>query len=393
MTGATQPVIKTPVETIRHKLITFVTHLRVNGFEITADDIKTAHELSCTPYFHDRKYTRFALRSVFCKSKSNWKEFSALFNAYWLMGIEPEDIHEEAQLASAGGRASGLSYFSESEAQRTATYADKSDSPDTTSGGASDARVLAQRDFRFVFNARDMRNVEHLVDDLARQVQRRTRRRTHCSRKRGRLDPRRMTRNNLGHGGWPFELSFQRKRKTPARFLLLLDVSQSMEIYSYLFLRFARGLLQAFSDTDAYAFHTDLVPIGVELKDKNTDRLEEKMKGLSSGWLGGTRIADSLTDFNRHFAQQAANRHTIAFIFSDGYDSSEPEQLVEQVLSLKQRCRKIVWINPLLGRSSQATSSLAVDQCMQAVIPHLDIYTSAHSLDSLRELAPAFSIR
>lgn len=382
-----------PVSIIRRRLTVFVEHLRLNGFEITANDISTAHALFCTPYLYDRKYTRSSLRAVFCKSKSNWKDFSALFNGYWLMGIEPEDVHMEYQSATSGGGASGLSYFSESEAQNTATVANKTDTVDTTSGGASDARVLAQRDFRFVFNANDMRNVEHLVDDLARQVQRRTRRRTQSSRKKGRLDPRNITRKNLGHGGWPFELSFQRKRKTPARFLLLLDVSQSMEIYSYLFLRFARGLLQAFSDTDAYAFHTDLVHIGSELKDKNTNRLEAKMKDLSSGWLGGTRIADSLTEFNQQYAQRAVNRHTIAFIFSDGYDSSEPEHLVEQVLSLKERARKIVWVNPLLGRNTQATTSLAVDRCMDAVIPHLDLYTSAHNLNSLRELGPAFSLR
>ena len=167
-----------------------------------------------------------------------------------------------------------------------------------------------------------------------------------------------------------------------------------MEIYSYLFLRFARGLLQAFSDIDAFAFHTDLVPIGNELKDKNTRRLERKLKNLSSGWLGGTRIAESLEEFNTHYAGHTINRNTIVMIFSDGYDSSEPDQLIEQILKVKQHCRKLVWVNPLLGRSvPEEKTVLAVDECLQAVQPYLDLYTSAHSLESLNNLAPAFSLR
>jgi len=87
------------------------------------------------------------------------------------------------------------------------------------------------------------------------------------------------------------------------------------------------------------------------------------------------------------------NRQTIVFIFSDGYDSGEPEDLVTEVLDIKQRCKKLVWINPLLGRQTGEEASYPIERCMNAVIPEVDLYTSAHNLDSLGKLAPAFSLR
>lgn len=389
-----------PTAIVRTRLAGFIDTLRRNGFQISTSDTHLAHQVCCTPFIETHLTFRAALSAVFCRSKRDRDVFKRLFNRFWFSSIiEQEQTGSTGQLtANSGSTAAGLAYFSETEALQAAAPADPNDLQEVTAGGASDARVMSQRDFRFVFNPKDMRVIEFMVDALARNVQRRARRRSKASLKSGTLDIRRTARASCQHGGWPFSLYYRQKRKTPPRFMLLLDVSQSMEIYSYLFLRFARGLLQAFSDIDAYAFHTDLIPIGNELKDKNTARLETKLKNLSSGWLGGTRIAESLEDFNKHHAN-TLNRNTIVLIFSDGYDSSEPQELVNQVLLIKDRARKLVWVNPLLGRNADSDfagdkpSELAVDQCMNAVLPHLDLYTSAHNLDTLKNLAPAFSLR
>ena len=385
-----------PIDTVRSRLLGFIEILKVNGFEISTTESVLAHEITCTPIIQSHRILRISLRSVFCHSKRDWDLFPNLFNQYWFgSSVDDVDLPGESgtNTQEESGTAAGLGYFSETQALRAATTLDPTET-EISSGGASDARVLGQRDFRFVFNPREMRRIEVMVDALARQIQKRTRRRSVASRKSGVLDARRTARASYRHGGWPFTLHFKNKRKTPPRFVLLLDVSQSMEIYSYLFLRFARGLIQAFSDIDAYAFHTDLVPIGNELKDKNTRRLEGKLKNLSSGWLGGTRIAESLQDFNEQHASSTVNRNTIVMIFSDGYDSSEPDQLTEQIIKVKKFCRKLVWVNPLLGRSvPQENTVLAVDESLLAVQPYLDLYTSAHSLESLNNLAPAFSLR
>ena len=381
---------------IKNNLSHFITELRAGGYAINASSIQTANAILCTPVIENQHTLRCALRSVFAQNHAQWESFNSLFEQHWLLTTtEVDNARQTDDNASAQhtGLTSGLGYFSETQAQRSATTSSVDTEAESTSGGASETRVLSQRDFRFVFNAQDMRQIEAAVDALANKLQKRTRRRTRLSNKRGRLDLRRTARQNLKYGGWSFDLKYRKARQSPAKFLLLLDVSQSMEVYSYLFLRFARGLANAFRDTDAYAFHTDLIPIGAEMKEKNSARLEHKLKHLSSGWLGGTRIASSLGEFNERFAKSNVNSHTIVVIFSDGYDSTTPEQLLNEVMHLKQRCRKLVWVNPLLGRDGGSDLSLPIERGMKLVVPQLDHYVSAHNLESLSELAPVLSYR
>jgi len=235
-----------------NRLFGFVHMLRMNGYNLNSTDIKAAHLVVTQGALKSEVMLRDSLRSIFCQSQSQWHEFPILFKIYWWApgaGEEQSDTTATSN-QTRGSEATGLSYFSESQAQEK-TLAGHTDTIDVHSGGASDARTLSQRDFRFVFNPHDMRRIERIVDDISRRVQKRLRRRAKQDRIRGQLDPRRTARNSLRYSGWPFELHFRRKQKSPARFLLLLDVSQSMEVYSYLFLRFARGLLQVFKDTDA----------------------------------------------------------------------------------------------------------------------------------------------
>jgi uncharacterized protein with von Willebrand factor type A (vWA) domain len=51
---------------------------------------------------------------------------------------------------------------------------------------------------------------------------------------------------------------------------------------------------------------------------------------------------------------------------------------------LKQRARKIVWLNPLLGRDGYEP----IAKGMQAALPLLDLFSSAHNLESLMKLEP-----
>lgn len=378
---------------VSNRLFSFINLLRANGFTLSANDIKAAHLVIDSSALTSEAYLQSTLRSIFCQSKSQWIEFPLLFKIFWRTppaGDERADTNS-AENSQRETSASGLSYFSESMAQEKTLTATQ-DVLDIYSGGASDAKTLSQRDFRFVFNPHDMRRIEIIVDDISRRMQKRLRRRARQDRNRGYLDLRKTARSSLQYNGWPFELYYRRKQRSPVRFLLLLDVSQSMEVYSYLFLRFARGLLQAFKDTDAYAFHTELIHIGNELRDKSTLRLEARLKNLSSGWLGGTRIAESLKNFNQEYAKQSVRKDTIIIVFSDGYDSGDPEDLVTEVLSLKSMSHKVVWVNPLLGRGTNP-EPLPVEKSLYAVMPHLDLYTSAHSIDSLKNIEPAFRYR
>jgi uncharacterized protein with von Willebrand factor type A (vWA) domain len=383
-----------PVAIVRSRMDAFIQTLNNAGFETAPAQVQLAYQLCCTPIIESAPVCRASLRALFSQDRDQWQRFNGIFNLYWFAPPADGEATEASLLISrSAGASAGMAFFSESQTQDSASPMTSEAGTDLVAGGAGEARMLSKRDFRFVFNPQHMRAIERQVDELARRVKKQVLRRNHSTANKGRIDAARVARKNLATGGWPFTLRFKQRSRNPARFVLLLDVSQSMEIYSALFLRFARGVLQAFADTDAFAFHTDLVPIGSELKEKNPRKLESKLKELSSGWLGGTRIASSLHRFNSEHAARVINRHTIVFVFSDGYDSGDPDDLLTEVLDIRQRCKRLVWVNPLLGRQGPDDVSLPIERCMNAVIPEVDQYLSAHNIESLKQLTPAFSLR
>ena len=71
-------------------------------------------------------------------------------------------------------------------------------------------------------------------------------------------------------------------------------------------------------------------------------------------------------------------------ILSDGYDTGAPEVLEAAMRGLRRRCKRIVWLNPLLGAEGYAPHSRG----MQAALPHVDLFAPAHNIDSLAALEP-----
>ena len=203
----------------------------------------------------------------------------------------------------------------------------------------------------------------------------------------GRIDFRNTIRSSLSYGGWPVEPRFRRRRREAPKLVLIVDVSQSMEVYSYLFLRFARALACAFSKFDAFAFHTRLVHIGDALKASTPQHLQEELSAISSGWHGGTRISVSLSQFNKSYLQRTVESDTLVIIISDGYDTCEPEALQQEVGVIHKRARRVIWLNPLLGRQRGRTSTtIPVDIPLKLALRYIDVYAPAHNLDSLRRL-------
>jgi uncharacterized protein with von Willebrand factor type A (vWA) domain len=51
---------------------------------------------------------------------------------------------------------------------------------------------------------------------------------------------------------------------------------------------------------------------------------------------------------------------------------------------MRQRCRRIVWLNPMMGWEGFAPESRAI----KAALPYIDLLAPAHSLESLAALEP-----
>jgi uncharacterized protein with von Willebrand factor type A (vWA) domain len=131
-------------------------------------------------------------------------------------------------------------------------------------------------------------------------------------------------------------------------------------------------------------FHTRLVHVSHALRDRNIARAVDRLSLMAQGIGGGTRIGECLAAFNRWHAARVINSRTAVMIVSDGYDTGDPERLAAEMRRLRQRCRRIIWLNPLIGWRDYAPEARG----MQAALPHVDLFAPAHNLESLAALEP-----
>ncbi|RLA20036.1 MAG: carbon monoxide dehydrogenase, partial [Gammaproteobacteria bacterium] len=64
------------------------------------------------------------------------------------------------------------------------------------------------------------------------------------------------------------------------------------------------------------------------------------------------------------------------------FDTASPVELAAQVEMIQRKSKRLIWVNPLLGRYEEGF----IDDKMAPVLPYIDGYTSAHTLESLKQL-------
>jgi len=367
------------------RIIEFVRFMRINGFHAGIQEELDALKLAEHVNIINQQRMRWGLRGLLCSTSDEWQRFDELFDVFWRQSNYKIKVSSSSssKMERPSGQGHQVMGGDVAETDQAPGEGDNEDVGDGASkGGASLTEVHSRSDFRLLSDERQMREMERLVERLAKRMRRRMVRRQQHHRQGKRIHLRQTMRNSLRYGGMPVELDFMRRKRGLPRLILLLDVSRSMSIYSYLFLRFARGIVGAFKNADAFVYHTHLVHVTDALRERDIDLVKDKLALMSSGWAGGTRIGDCLQTFNQDYGRRIVNSRSVVVIVSDGYDTGEPETLVEQLSELKARARKIVWLNPLLGREGYEP----IAQGMQAALPLIDLFASANNLESLLAL-------
>jgi uncharacterized protein len=100
-------------------------------------------------------------------------------------------------------------------------------------------------------------------------------------------------------------------------------------------------------------------------------------------WGGGTRIGEALRAFNTHWARRVIRNGPIVLIVSDGWDRGDPAMLSQELARVRRSCRRLIWLNPLLGGAQYEP----LTRGMQAALRHVDDFLPAHNLVSLEQLA------
>ena len=325
----------------------------------------------------DMPILRWSLQSLLCGRSDEWRRFDKLFDAWFL----PANRWQQPQRREALG-AAPMGEPSEGGAGEGATAPD----PDAARPrlAASRQEVLSSTDFRELTQREHALDIEALMRRFARRMKQIELRRE-CSAALGRhLDLSTTIRRSVSSGGTPFHLAWKNRRRVRPRLVLLIDVSRSMLQYSFFYLRLARALSAEMNDVHSFIFHTRVTAVSQALHDPDPWRAQERMHLVAQGWAGGTRIGDSLAQFNQEQAARVVHKRTAVLILSDGYDTGDPQRLSDELVRLRGRARRLVWLNPLCLRPGYAP----ICQGMQAAMPHLDLLAPAADLASLQGVLP-----
>jgi uncharacterized protein with von Willebrand factor type A (vWA) domain len=376
----------------RRRLAGFARTLRDNGFKVGLAETGDALAVLTAPVATKPASLKPALRALFCATHSDWERFDEIFDAYWLRrgirqartlaGTALENRAPVKQLKDVSPR--GDNPGMPDHVERRNEEGEFAGDGRGKREGASRHENLAGTDLRHIVDPTDIARAHELAARLARVMRARLMRRERVQRRGRRLDLRRTIHRNVSHGGTLLDLAWRRRKEKPLRLVFLLDASGSMSLYTAFFVRFLHGVVDAFRESEAFVFHTRLAHVSGSLRDRDVTRAVDNLALMAQGIGGGTKIGESLATFNRWHAKRVINSRTAVMIVSDGYDTGEPEQLGEEMRRLRQRCRRIIWLNPLIGWRDYSPDARG----MQAALPHIDLFAPAHNLESLAALEP-----
>jgi uncharacterized protein with von Willebrand factor type A (vWA) domain len=245
-------------------------------------------------------------------------------------------------------------------------------------GTASDLEVLQRKDFSEM-GPEELEQIKRLIAQLRWQMSLRKTRRRQRHRHGDQLHMGAVVRDAARHYGIPARLFWQRRTIKQRPLVLIADISGSMEKYARLMLQFFYSVAQSLRQVECFVFGTRLTRVTGQLKIRNIDQAAREVVD----WAGGTRIGASLHTFNHQWSRRVLGRGAVVLIISDGWEQGDPAALAAEVAYLQHRCYRLIWLNPLLGRSTYQPRVVG----MQAALAHIDDFLPINTFHSLEALA------
>jgi uncharacterized protein with von Willebrand factor type A (vWA) domain len=328
----------------------------------------------------DRETFAFVLQAALCSSREEWDLFLQLFEEFWGEVRPTPKSASHTSERSREGKAQEQEVASTVFVDQPANEASRDGEGKAVYGASAQAR-LKKMDFSEV-PSDDLAALEELSLRLSRRMSQRLSRRRIISNLADRIDLRRSIRRSIACGGEPISLTYKARKPRKNRLLVLLDISGSMNFYSLFLLGFTYALQAHFQRVDTFLFSTDVVEISDLLRTRHLTDALRRLSERAMGWSGGTKIGESLRQFNQLYGRKLLSRDTTFIILSDGWDTGEPEVLAAELRAARRRARRIIWLNPLLGLKDYQP----ITRGMAAALPHVDVFAPAYNLESLLAL-------
>lgn len=373
-------------------VLRFGTLLRACGLKVTTGALMDSVRALEAVDLLERSEVYLALRALLMSRMEEQPVFDRCFDAFWQSGTDtlpppaarPEAAPEKHRKQDAPEGAVGAPPPAEADFALEDWDEDPAEEP-LELPGTSARELLVEQDFS-TFSSEQLEEVAQLTAQIAKRLARRVNRRRKPTRRKGAIDLRRSFRANLMRGEI-VELRRRARRRRKLKLVLLCDVSGSMDLYSRFLLLFLYALQNVFGRVETFTFATRLTRVTDLLRGPSYRKALARLRDVSD-WSGGTRIGEALAEFNRSWPT-LVDRRTIVLLLSDGWDTGDPEVLAQELLGIKRRAGRVLWLNPLLGDPTYEP----LTRGMVAALPLVDHFAAAHNLASLRELAGRLALR
>ena len=366
-------------------LVVFGRLLRGLGLDVHVGRLLDAVEALPLVNVASRDEVYFACRALLVHRREDLATFDAAFEAFWRSHDPSRQrravaVPDEALVAPASRGEPG-------RAGRDAGArgsVDDAEASGAMGGGVrawSDLEAIADKDFA-EFSGDELAIAHSALNRLVwNPGERRTR---HWIPGCGRLiDLRRALARSLRTGGDVVKLPRRRRRTRPRPIVLLCDVSGSMERYSRMLLHFAHAMGTRHRRFEAFLFSTQLTRITRQVRGRPLDDAVAAVSRAVPDWSGGTRIGDALRVFHQRWARVVLHRAPVVLLISDGWDRGDPVVLRDGVARLQRSCRRLIWLNPLIGTADYAP----LTRGLIAALPFVHDFLPARTLTNLADLA------
>ncbi len=369
---------------LRH-LVLFTRLLRLVGVPATPDQlVDLVHALPLLD-LRRREEVKDAARAMLVTSREQAALFDGAFDLFW-QAWTTDDQPIGAENVQKTPPPEGDSETVNQERERTseaAPGADKKDEPESETLAAYSAEeILRHKDFAEM-TEEEVHSVIQLIRQSPWQLENHPARRNRNAPHGTQPYLRRMLRQGLRYGGEVMKFAWKTPKLKRRPLIVLCDISGSMERYARVLLRFLYVVTNGLERAEVFAFGTRLTRLTRPLRQSDMDSALKQAAEAVNDWGGGTRIGEALKVFNFVWARRLMSHGPTVLIISDGWDRGNLGLLRREMMRLQLNCRRLIWLNPLLG--SPGYEPLV--QGIQTALPFVDDFLPVHNLVSLEQLS------
>lgn len=356
-------------------IVQFCRFLRQHGFSISVEEESTTLQALGFIDYTRQHHFQIALKTVLCKTPNEREQFDNLFEEYW------KQLEKAVDSKSLMPRSKNKVKEPSFQALKLWLHGNNKDSIEHTASYSIHENI-SHKDFSSI-PVDQVEEVKQIIRSLSKRLAAKLKHRYKPTHYFERPDLRRTLRKNLRHGGELLELAFKKPIPDRRKLVLLCDVSKSMDLYSVFLLQFMFAFQHVFRRTETFVFSTSLHRITQVLRNNDFNSSLQQLSTSAETWGSGTRIGESLQQFSELYASRYVDKKSIVIILSDGWDTGEPGLIGESMKKIHNKCRKLIWLNPLAGSASFRPEVAG----LKSALAYIDVLAPFHNVDSLRTLA------